>query len=332
MLEGLNAFKDVLATAGRVLISTHVNPDGDAVGSLLGLRRVLRAYGVAVTAVLADPVPVKYRFLADEPVPGPRDDELARSTTTDPFDLAVFIDASELERVGEVAERFAQWCRPGAPLVNIDHHIGNTGFGDIVIVDPGRASSGELVLEVADVLGVTIDPVTARQLYAAVLTDTGRFQFSNTNEASLCAAGRLVRAGADPQTIAERIYFERPAAFYRLLGHLFEHMTLQAEGRICVFAVSREETAAFFRDGHYDSEGIVDFTVQVEGVEIGAFLRQTGERIFRASLRSRGEINVRAIAETFGGGGHEKAAGCTLEGEMPEVRERLIAAMTRSLE
>ncbi len=331
MLEGLNTFRDALAKAGRVLLSTHVNPDGDAVGSLLGLRRVLRAYGVEATAVLADPVPVKYIFLVDEPVFGPGDEELARSTAAAPFDLVVFIDASERERVGEVAERFPQWSRPGALLVNIDHHIGNTGFGDIVILDPERASSGELVLEVADVLGVTVDPVTARQLYTAVLTDTGRFQFSNTNEACLRAAGRLVTAGADPQTIAERIYFERPAAFYRLLGHLFEHMTLHAEGRICVFRVSLDETAAFFRDGPYDSEGIVDFTVQVEGVEIGAFLRQTGEKTFRASLRSRGEINVRAIAETFGGGGHEKAAGCTLEGEMSEVLGRLIDTMTRSL-
>jgi phosphoesterase RecJ-like protein len=331
MLEGLNAFKDVLATAGRVLISTHVNPDGDAVGSLVGLRRVLRAYGATATAVLADPIPVKYRFLLDEPVFGPRDEELARAAAAAPFDLVVFIDASEQERVGEVAGHYPQWCRPGAPLVNIDHHIGNTRFGDILILDPDRASSGELVMEVADALGVPIDPVAARQLYAAIMTDTGRFQFSNTNEASLRAAGRLVTAGADPQTIAERIYFERPAAFYRLLGHLFENMTLHAEGRICVFAVSRDEIAAFFGDGHYDSEGIVDFTVQVEGVEIGAFVRQTGEQTFRASLRSRGEINVRTIAESFGGGGHEKAAGCTLEGEPPEVLGRLIAAMTRSL-
>jgi phosphoesterase RecJ-like protein len=331
MLESMNTFRDALTKASRVLLSTHVNPDGDAVGSLFGLRRVLRAYGLAVTAVLADPVPAKYRFLMDEPVFRPGDEELARSSGTAPFDLVVFIDASEPERVGEVAERFPQWCRPGAPLVNIDHHIGNTRFGDIVILDPERASSGELVLEVADALGVTVDPITARQLYAAVLTDTGRFQFSNTNEACLCAAGRLVTAGADPQTIAERIYFERPAAFYRMLGHLFAHMMLHAEGRICVFAVSLEETAAFFRDGRYDSEGIVDFTVQVEGVEIGAFLRQTGEKTFRASLRSRGEINVLAIAETFGGGGHEKAAGCTLEGELSEVLERLTDTMTRSL-
>lgn len=328
MHEALQRLKKVLAGVRRVLVSTHINPDGDAVGSVLGLRRILRSRGLEVEIVMNDPVPPKYRFLVDDPVLGPQEPVAAAGM----FDLAVFVDASEKERVGQVWDRLDGWLQPGALLVNIDHHVGNDGYGDIVLLDPGRASAGELVLEIADVLDVGIDKTMADQLFAAVLTDTGRFQFSNTNEGCLRAAGRLVAAGADPQMLADRIYYERPAAYYRLLGHLFERMEIHADGRICLFRVTSDEAAAFFGEEGYDSEGIVDYTVQIEGVEIGVFVRQTGPERFRASLRSRGRVNVRPIAEAFGGGGHEKAAGCTLEGSLEEVRDLLVTRMTQGLD
>ena len=328
MREALQRLSEVLTETRRVLVSTHINPDGDAVGSVLGLRRVLRTRGLEVEVVMSDPVPPKYRSLVDDPILTPDGSVTAGGR----FDLAVFVDASEKERVGLVWERLIDWLEPGALLVNIDHHIGNDGYGDIVVLDPVRASAGELVLEIADEIGAPIDEITANQLFAAVLTDTGRFQFSNTNEGCLRAAGRLVAAGANPQMLADRIYYERPAAYYRLLGHLFERMEIHADGRICLFKVTSDEAAAFFGEEGYDSEGIVDYTVQIDGVDIGAFLRQTGPSRFRSSLRSRGRVNVRPIAEAFGGGGHEKAAGCALEGTLEDVRDRLVAQMTRGLD
>ena len=332
LTEAYEAIDRVLEATDRILITTHVNPDGDAVGSVLALRGILRALGKRAEIVMDDALPPKYRFLSDGRIYRTDDADFARIASTEPFQLAVFVDASEPERAGAIFERLNEWLETDAPVVNIDHHVGNTGFGDIVAVDWTRASSAELVMEVAAALGVPLSPTIATQLFTAVLTDTGRFQFSNTTPESLHAAGELVAAGADPPTVTERIYHQRPAAFYRLIGRVFSGLEIHHEGRLCIMVLPEELVEEFFPGGAIDTEGIVDFTVQIEGVQLGVFIRQVGARAYRASFRSRGSIDVRPVAEKFGGGGHEKAAGCLIEGSFEEVRQKIIAEIERCLD
>ena len=249
----------------------------------------------------------------DRPVLKPDSPELEDLEEAERFQMVIFVDAAERERAGTVLDYLDRWMAPGALEVNIDHHISNDTFGDIVIIDPDRASAAELVLQLAETLGVDLSPVIAGQLYAAILTDTGRFQFGNTDSRSLKAAAKLVEEGADPSRIARHIYMERPVSFYRLLGNLLSSMELHHDGRISLMAMTSDIIATYFPDGHLDSEGIVDFTTQVEGVEVGIFLRQTGDDTFKASLRSHDGIDIRLVVEAFGGGGHENAAGCGIE-------------------
>ncbi|MFC1544227.1 bifunctional oligoribonuclease/PAP phosphatase NrnA [Gemmatimonadota bacterium] len=329
--EGLTAIARAVRGAERVLLSTHINPDGDAVGSVLALRGILKAAGVDAEVVTQDEIPAKYRFLMDTPVRTVGDPELEDEIAEKPFSMAIFLDSSDLERVGVVSGRLDTWLVEGAPLANIDHHVGNTGYGDLVAVDGERASCAELIMDLADILEVELTPWMADQLFAAVLTDTGRFMFSNTTPEVLQAAGRLVRAGAEPTRITERIYFERPSAFYQLMGDILSRIQLHNGGQICVMTLTEETTRRFFPEGHVDTEGIVDFSVQIDGVELGAFVRQVGEEAWRVSLRSRGHVDVRPVAELFGGGGHEKAAGCRIEGSLEEVTTNIVAEMKRKL-
>lgn len=329
--EQIDRLGDLLAESERVLVTTHYHPDGDAIGSSLALRRIFRAAGKEAAVVIDDVVPEKYEFLLDDPIWQVEGSALDRVAGLAPFDLVVFVDASDRERVGKVLDHLEKWTTADAPVVNIDHHIGNEEFGEVVILDGARASSGEIVLRIARRLGLPVDSAAATQLYAAVLTDTGRFQFSNTDPEALRAAADLIEEGADPTDIAERIYFERPSGFFRLLGRLFTGMELHGNGRICVLTMQESTARDFAKDGPMDTEGIVDFTVQINGVELGAFIREVGPGAWRASLRSRGRHDVRGVAESFGGGGHEKAAGCRLEGTMQEAKDALVAAMEQLL-
>lgn len=332
MNDGFTAFREALESVERVLITTHVNPDGDAVGSSLGLRAILEAAGKRAEVVMSDPVPVKYRFMMDRPVLSVDDPSLAGLPEGERFQMAVLLDASERKRAGRVLDMFDKWLVDDAIEVNIDHHVGNNEFSDINIVDPERASSAELVLDIARELDVTLSTDAANQLFAGILTDTGRFHYSNTNTGSLNAAGELVNAGADPQFVATRIYFERSLYFYRLLGHLLGTMEMHHDGRTCVMSMSSETVSSLWPDGLVDTEGIVDFTIQIRDVDVGIFIRQTGENSYRASLRSRGDVNVRQVAEAFGGGGHENAAGCPLTGSLEEVTSQLLTELEKWLQ
>ncbi|MFO7768971.1 MAG: DHH family phosphoesterase [bacterium] len=329
--EGYEALASALEPVRRILLTTHIHPDGDAIGSVLALRNILTATGRKADLVVDDEIPQKYRFLVDGPVHRP-DEEFDRMAREDPYEMIIYVDASSIDRAGSVEESRGRWTTDGAVLVNIDHHAGNDGYGDVVILEPDRASSGELVLKVAAALGVAISPAIADQLFAAVLTDTGRFQFSNADPPSFRAAAEMVEAGADPSRVAQKVYFERPAAFFRLLGRLFSDMERHLGGRICLLTMPQETVREFSPDGQMDTEGIVDFTVQIEGVQLGAFLRQTDREVWRASLRSRGSADVREVAEGFGGGGHAKAAGCEVRGGVEEVKKQLLDAMEGYLE
>lgn len=295
--------EDLLAAiqkAERLLLTSHLNPDGDAIGSGLGLARVLRAVGKSALFWTHDEVPGIYSPLAGsgrvhvgaEPPPG----------FPDAYDTCVVLECPTLERSG-LDGHLADF-----DLINIDHHMGNTNYGRVNWVDTAAPALGEMIHTLAGGLSAQLDRAAASCLYLALVSDTGGFRFNNTTARAFEAAADLVRAGAEPQQIASWLYESRPLGSVRLLGETLGTLALHADGAIATVTVSQEMfERAGARPG--DSEGLIDHARSIAGVEAAALLREQPDGLWKVSLRSRDRIDVEAIARRHGGGGHRNAAG-----------------------
>jgi len=300
----------------RFVVTTHENPDGDALGSLLATTLALRAAGKDAEMYLFGdvPLPDEYRFM-----------ELADLRRGDAPDLTgrvlVAVDCANESRLGRQPERLIETAEL---VVDIDHHHDNTRFGDVNLIVPNASSTGEILRDVFRELGVEITPEIAEALYIAVVTDTGRFQYSNTSPKSLRLAAELVEAGADVHRVFQGIYENVAFAKLKLLARALERAEVLEGGRVIVSHLERED---FERAGAEEpfSEGIIDFLRAVEGAEVAALIRQPptvngpGRRV---SLRTTDEgVDVSAIARKSGGGGHRQAAGFPSEASVAEITE-----------
>jgi phosphoesterase RecJ-like protein len=306
----------------RFLITSHVSPDGDAVGSSLAMARLLRGMAKSSLVWLRDEVPPLYRQL-----PGV---ERIHTGAAPPqgypgdFDTVLVMECPSLERTGLEKEL------AGPRVLNIDHHLGNTLYGEVNWIDTSAPACGELVHRAAEALKLRIDAETATILYLTLVTDTGNFRFSNATPAAFDAAAALVRLGARPEQVALWIFESQPEASVRLMGEMIGSLQLHAAGRIATVLLSAE---MFARSGATaaNSEGLVDIPRSIAGVEAVGLLRELEERRYKISLRSRGEVDVERIAGRWGGGGHKNAAGARLEGTLDEVRRTVVAALEEAL-
>lgn len=306
-----------LKRARRVLVTSHSAPDGDALGSELGFAELARALGVAVTIVNRDPHPASLAFL-----PGL---ETVRVEATLPdgfereFDLGVLLECPDLDRPG-----FAGLDR--MPLLNIDHHLENALYGEVNVVDEDAPAVGEMVLAMASIAGVALTRTMATNLYAALVTDTGDFRYSNATPRAFAAAATLVAGGAKPDAIAEALWEHNPARVVRLTAEVLATLELLAGGRLAVIACDR---AMLERSGARpeDTENLINIPRGIDGVRVAVFLKALTADGVRVSLRSRGDIDVQSAARTFGGGGHRNAAGCTIRGSLAEARRALLTAV-----
>ena len=319
-LEERDTVVEALQAAQSFLIVTHQNPDGDAVGSSLGLRFVLEGLGKRATVVLSEGVPYRYRYLsgADEVVPA-----LPAGAR---FDATVVLDTGELQRVG--AELPGPELR--GRLINIDHHATNSGFAEVTWRDERASSVGEMIHALAGLLGAKVTAEVAAALFCAVLTDTGSFRFSNTTPAALHAAAELVAAGARPEIASSAIFFSHPAGRLSLMARVLATLEVVADGRIASVCISPEMFEAVGGDASWVDE-FVDFPRSIAGVEVAVLLRDHSPGKVKISLRSRGQVDVARIAEGFGGGGHRPAAGATIDGTLDEVRRRIHAVIEEAL-
>ncbi|MEO8726562.1 MAG: bifunctional oligoribonuclease/PAP phosphatase NrnA [Acidobacteriaceae bacterium] len=305
-------------------MTSHARPDGDAVGSVIACTLLLRAMGKQADPMLADPVPLIYKSLphAGEIIPGTW---VERS-----YDAAIILECDNVQRTQiDGIEKTGS----GIPiLINIDHHRSTREFGHINWIDPTASAVAQMVFELAAAAGVTVNSEMATCLYAAVLTDTGSFCFEGTNHRTFALAEELVRRGADPVRIAQNIYFARPASKVRLMGSAF--CNLHRDGALAWMHVTHANMLAAGALEE-DCEGLVNFALGIAGVELAAFFRELPDGRFRVSLRSKGAINVAGVAEQFGGGGHECAAGLALDGPLEvakeQVLDRLLQAPPRTI-
>ncbi len=312
----------LLGSHRRFLITSHANPDGDAIGSEIGLMRLLHRAGKAARIWNFHPTPGTYRSLPDsagihvgaEPPAG----------FPAAFDCAVVLECPTLDRTG-LEERLAQ-----LPLVNIDHHLGNALYGVANWVDTTAPAVGVMVAALARRLGIAVDPQTADCLLLALVSDTGGFRFSNATPAAFEAAATLVREGARPEQVSQWLNESQPEGAVRLLGELLGTLELHAGGRVASVHLTLE---MFRRAGAVagDSEGLVDSPRSIAGVEAVAMLRETGPGQWKVSLRSRGPVDVQAVAQRRGGGGHKNAAGCKVEGELAGLKTTLVAELASAL-
>lgn len=305
----------------RVALTTHVNADGDGAGSEVGLWHMLAARGAKPFIVNPTPFPDRYQFLlegADGADRSPKAvKELARA------DAVVVLDISDLGRLGHLAERMEQL---GVPVACIDHHASNGSLpAGPRLVDPLACATGELVYDLATVVGWELPPAAARALYVAILTDTGGFRFSNTSPRTHEIAARLMAHGVEPEDIYARVYANAPEGRIRLLTEVLETLVVETPPGLAWITVP---PGALERNGvtAEDLEGVVEFPRSVQGVRLALLFRQLGNGRIKASFRSMGEVNVATLAEQFEGGGHPKAAGASLEGSLAAVQETVLAA------
>ena len=307
-----------LRDAHSVVVGSHVDPDGDAIGSLLGLARALDGAGVPCTAVLAqgDTPPATYAFLPDT-------DRLVSASGVPVPEVFVALDSPDLARLGD-AEPLA---RSAHTLVVIDHHPDVTVDADLSLVDRHAPATGALIWELLPHLGVTPDVAIATCLYAALLSDTGRFSYSNTSPAALRAAAEMIEAGAHPNDIYTAIYETRSPGAQALIGRTLERITMANGGYVAyswVTATDFGETGALPEE----SENLIDHVRTLRGVR-AVFIAKVNGSTIRVSLRAKDDTDVSAVARAFGGGGHVAAAGFTYTGNLASLLEELLPMLPR---
>jgi phosphoesterase RecJ-like protein len=319
--DTLASILDALHRAASICVIGHVRPDGDCVGSQLGLGMALKAAGKDVQIWNEDPMPRKLAFLDPKGL-------FQTPKTGKAFDCVVATDCATLERLGT-----AGVCATDRKLlINIDHHASNTLYGDLNWVVSDVPSTGELILQLLRRAQWEITPAMADCLFAAVSTDTGSFRYSSTRPATFRAAAELVESGADLGRIGHHVYDSHPMSRFRLLRHVYRQCRLTHDDRIAYFWLRR---ADYVRAGaeREESEGLIDHIRAIEPVVVACVFEDAGEGLVRISLRSKSDsVDVNAVAQQFGGGGHKAAAGAKIAGTPLGVQRRVLRALRRALD
>lgn len=317
--EQMGAAVRAIEAARNVVLAGHINPDGDTLGSMIALALGLEQKNKTVTMLSADGVPALYDFL-------PASERIAPATERRDFDLAIVLDAGDLSRIGT-----SQEAALSAPhLLDIDHHVTSGQFGDVRLLDATAAATGEIVYDLLVALGCVITLPIAEALLCALLTDTGSFRFMNVTPRTMQIAGEMIRIGASPNTIAEHVFENKPWAAQKLLGRALDSLQRSNDGRIVWAHVTQADFADF--DGtDAETEGVVNAVRAVEGAQVALFFREMPSGRARVSLRARDGFDVSLVAQTFGGGGHRLAAGCSLDGPLVEAEARLVAEVARRM-
>ena len=312
----------LLARAKRVLITSHAAPDGDAVGSELALAELAGQLGIEAAIVNRDPHPASLDFL-----PGLEQVRVQPALPVDfpaTYDLVVVLECPGLDRPGLAGlDRL--------PILNIDHHLANERYGEVNYLDEDAPAVGEMIAALAGAAGGRLTATMATNLYVALATDTGDFRYSNATPRAFRAAAELVAAGAEPHRIAAAMWENTPSRVVRLTAAVLSTLELLNGGRVAVITCdgdTLERTGAEPRD----TEDLINHARAISGVRVAAFFKAFTPGQVKVSLRSKGEVDVQAIARRFGGGGHPNAAGCTLEGSLAAARSAVLPALAHLVE
>jgi bifunctional oligoribonuclease and PAP phosphatase NrnA len=308
------------------VITSHIRPDGDAIGSTLALMHVLEGMGKRAAVVFADPIPDIYRSL-------PGVERVCRHIPVEAFDAAILLECDSLDRCNFDLCEF-EALRPEI-MINVDHHASGRDFADFNWIDSQAPAVGAMIYDLALASGTLISPAIATCLYVALLTDTGSFVYSAVTASTFGMAEHLVECGASPHDIAQAVLFSNPPAKVRLLGTALSKMHIeslgpskdnrQREAQVAWCAITLHDMERVGADVE-DCEGVVTYLIGIAGVEAAVFLREVPSRTgYRLSIRSKGKLDIARVAEHFGGGGHRNASGCNIDGSLAEVTHRIVS-------
>lgn len=310
-----------LKLSSNVFITSHINPDGDAVGSLIAMALSLDSLGKNITMFNQSPIPAVYRFLPSiERI-------ISQADVKDKWDTAVILDCGEIDRIGH----FSEHIQTIPAIINIDHHITNTGFGNFRYIDTGACSTAEIVFRIIKKLGVSITKDIATSIYTGILTDTGSFRFANTNRAAFSICDEMIQKGVIPYDVAKYVYGTYSLGRMKLLNLALDSIELVKDGKLSFMTLTRsmfEETGT----QPEDIDGMIHYAKRIEDVKVAVLIQEnqdiiingSGREMFHVSLRSDGSVDVSALASDFGGGGHKQAAGFNSKMALAEIKGHIV--------
>ncbi len=316
MIEKIKALMD---KGRRFLITTHIDPDGDALGSAFSVYWALESLGKQSTVYLKDTIPYRYEFL-----PGPR--QLAHLFPSEPYDVVFVVDCGNLFRIGEGYEKI----KGMGTIINIDHHKTNETFGVVNLMDEEASSTAEILYGLFRSLDIPITFEMAINIYTGIFTDTGSFRYENTNSSAFLICEEMTRLGVEPAYVSRMVHENHPKERFLLLGQVFSTMETYCQDKVATVYVTEE----MFRKTHTTREytdGFVEYVKEVRGVEVAVLIRELTQRKYKISMRSKGSVDVAVVCNLFGGGGHKNAAGCTIDGTLGEVKNRLKECFTKEI-
>ncbi|UCG58121.1 MAG: bifunctional oligoribonuclease/PAP phosphatase NrnA [Phycisphaerales bacterium] len=321
---------DLINSSGSVLVTTHAKPDGDACGCVAVLCDALRALGKTPQPLMLSPIPQWYQFLFDEKVPVLGEDiaaEQLKEGSLGEFDLTILVDVDSATQLAKFNEYLEQ---SGKPVLVIDHHVTADGLGDVQVKDPGAAGTGLIVLELLKYAGWPITEKMAEALFVAVATDTGWFQFDNTDHRVYESCAELVDIGAKPPDIHSKLYQNFSHERFKLMVTMLNSLELHLEGRYATQHILQRDfqlSGAKFED----TENLIDECRRIGTVKVSCLFVELKDGRVKCSLRSRGAVDVSAVAQKFGGGGHKMAAGAQLTGPLENAKQLVFEQIAAQL-
>lgn len=316
--QALQQIVDAIRQKQRFVVSSHSRPDGDSIGSQLAFAYAARALGKEVTVVNRDAAPPPLMAF-----PGVTDIQIADSVSGD-FDAAVIMECGDLGRpgVGGLDRYF---------LINIDHHPGNTEYGAINWFDSSAAACGEMVFDLVRMLGVPMSREIATHIYLAILTDTGSFHYSSISPRTFDICRQMLEAGVDAVAVARSVYDSNNMGRLKLFGAVLSAMQIDASGRIAIVYLDHEMARA--AGGTYeDTEGLINLPLTVKEIQAVVFFKQSEGDAYRVSMRSKGDIDIGAVAKIYGGGGHKNAAGCSVTGPIDALQRLFVDHIEQAID
>jgi phosphoesterase RecJ-like protein len=317
----MNSIIQQFNNSNKIIVVTHTHPDGDAIGSLIAMGMSLEALNKKITLYCESLIPAVYRFL-------PEVHRVVNKIGNLNYDMAVILDCGDLSRVGQTVSYLEQI----PVIVNIDHHVTNTRFGHLQLIDTSACATAEIVYRLIKQMGLTFSKSVATSIYTGILADTGSFRFSNTNKAAFAICQEMVEIGVDPHNIAQHVYGTYSLSRIKLLNLALDSIELSENGKLSIMTLTQkmfDET----NTKPEDVDGLINYAQRIEDVEVAALIQEhqngnensrTTNR-FHVSLRSDGTFDVAAIAAMFGGGGHSSAAGFSIEETLSSVKSRIFS-------
>jgi len=317
----MNSIIQQFNNSNKIIVVTHTHPDGDAIGSLIAMGMSLEALNKKITLYCESLIPAVYRFL-------PEVHRVVNKIGNLNYDMAVILDCGDLSRVGQTVSYLDQI----PVIVNIDHHVTNTRFGHLQLIDTSACATAEIVYRLIKQMGLTFSKSVATSIYTGILADTGSFRFSNTNKAAFAICQEMVEIGVDPHNIAQHVYGTYSLSRIKLLNLALDSIELSENGKLSIMTLTQkmfDET----NTKPEDVDGLINYAQRIEDVEVAALIQEhhngnensrTTNR-FHVSLRSDGTFDVAAIAAMFGGGGHSSAAGFSIEETLSSVKSRIFS-------